>query len=204
MVTSSSGLDRRDAVETILRDRADALVVTGLGSPTWDVAAAGDSPFNFYLWGAMGGAAMLGLGLALAQRRRRVLVITGDGEMLMALGSLATIGAERPGNLSIVVLDNESYGETGMQRSHTGRGVDLSAIARGATFPLATTVSTRRELDAWLPTLHGQGGAGEARGPVLTVVKVTASQAPARVPLRDGTHIKNRFREALLGPEAFT
>jgi thiamine pyrophosphate-dependent acetolactate synthase large subunit-like protein len=192
-----SPLDRRDVVQTILRARGDALVVSGLGSPTWDVASAGDSPLNFYLWGAMGGAAMLGFGLALAQPRRRVLVVTGDGEMLMGLGSLATIGPERPRNLSIVVVDNERYGETGMQRSHTGRGVDLAAIARAAAFPAVATVVTMPELDAWLPTLHG------TEGPVLTVVKVAASQAPARVPLRDGTHIKIRFREALLGASAF-
>jgi thiamine pyrophosphate-dependent acetolactate synthase large subunit-like protein len=191
-------LDRGTAVELILRDRGDALVVTGLGSPTWDVAAAGDSRFNFYLWGAMGGAAMLGLGLALAQRQRRVLVVTGDGELLMGLGGLATIGVARPENLSIVVLDNESYGETGMQPSHTGRGVDLAAIARGASFPLASIVSSREELDASLRTIHRDAG------PVLTVVKVTADQPPVRVPLRDGTQIKNRFREALLGPDAFT
>jgi thiamine pyrophosphate-dependent acetolactate synthase large subunit-like protein len=190
-------LDRREVVHAILRDRGDALVVSGLGSPTWDVASAGDSALNFYLWGAMGGAAMLGFGLALAQPRRRVIVVTGDGELLMGLGSLATIGPERPRNLSIVVLDNESYGETGMQRSHTGRGVDLAAIARGAAFPAVTTVFTLAELEAWLPTLHN------TEGPVLTVVKVTRNQPPARVPLRDGTHIKIRFREALLGPEAW-
>ena len=189
-------LDRRDVVHAILRDRADVLVVSGLGAPTWDVASAGDSPLNFYLWGAMGGAAMLGFGLALAQPRRRVLVVTGDGEMLMGLGSLATIGPERPRNLSIVVLDNESYGETGMQRSHTGRGVDLAAIARGAAFPAVTTVFTMPELEAWLPTLHG------TEGPVLTVIKVARTQPPARVPRRDGTHIKMRFREALLGSDA--
>ena len=188
-------LDRREVVKAILRDRADTLVVSGLGSPTWDVASAGDSPLNFYLWGAMGGAAMLGLGLALAQPGRRVLVVTGDGEILMGLGSLATIGAERPRNLSIVVLDNESYGETGMQRSHTGRGVDLAAIARGAGFPAVTTVFTMPELELWLPTLHG------SEGPLLTVVKVTRNQPPARVPLRDGTHIKIRFRDALLGSD---
>ena len=108
-------LDRRAATARLLRDRGDALVVTGLGNPTYDVAAAGDTPLNFYFWAAMGGAAMAGLGLALAQPRRRVLVVTGDGEMLMGLGSLATIGAEQAWNLGIVVLDNEHYGETGMQ-----------------------------------------------------------------------------------------
>lgn len=190
-------LDRRDAVAAILRARDTALVVTGLGSPTWDVAATADSPHNFYLWGAMGGAAMVGLGLALAQPSRRVVVITGDGELLMGLGSLATIGAERPSNLSIVVLDNEHYGETGMQASHTGRGVDLAAVARAAGFPSASVVASAQELQAALPGLYG------AAGPALLVVKVPANQPPLRVPLRDGTHIKNRFREALLGPEAF-
>lgn len=190
-------LDRRDAVAAILRARGDALIVTGLGSPTWDVAATADSPHNFYLWGAMGGAAMIGLGLALAQPSRRVVVVTGDGEMLMGLGSLATIGAERPPNLSVVVLDNERYGETGMQASHTARGVDLAAIARAAGFSAAATVATDQELEAAVPALYG------GAGPALLVVKVLANQPPLRVPLRDGTHIKNRFREALLGPKAF-
>jgi len=190
-------LDRRDAVAAMLRVREDALIVTGLGSPTWDVAAIADSPLNFYLWGAMGSAAMIGLGLALAQPSRRVVVITGDGELLMGLGSLATIGAERPSNLSIVVIDNERYGETGMQTSHTARGVDLAGVAAAAGFASATTVSTAQELDASLPAIYSSGG------PALVVVKVAVNQPPLRVPLRDGTHIKNRFREALLGPGAF-
>lgn len=190
-------LDRRDAVAAIVGARGKALLVTGLGSPTWDVAAAADSPYNFYLWGAMGGAAMIGLGLALAQPARRVVVITGDGELLMGLGSLATIGAERPPNLSIVVLDNERYGETGMQASHTARGVDLAAIARATNFAEAVTISTRQALESSLATLYGSAG------PVLAVVKVLPTQPRLQVPLRDGTHIKNRFREALPGDKAF-
>jgi thiamine pyrophosphate-dependent acetolactate synthase large subunit-like protein len=190
-------LDRRDAVAAILRRREHALVVTGLGSPTWDVAATADSPHNFYLWGAMGAAAMVGLGLALAQPSRRVVVVTGDGELLMGLGSLATIGVERPSNLSIVVLDNERYGETGMQASHTARGVDLAGMARAAGIHQAATIATAQELDASLPIIYGE------KGPVLLVVKVLPNQPALRVPLRDGTHIKNRFREALLGPKAF-
>ncbi|HYS74989.1 MAG TPA: thiamine pyrophosphate-dependent enzyme, partial [Burkholderiales bacterium] len=106
-------LNRREVVASLLKRRDGLLVVAGLGAPAWDCAAAGDHPFTFPLWGAMGSAAMIGLGLALAQPKRRVLVVTGDGEMLMGLGSLATIGVRRPGNLSIVVLDNERYGETG-------------------------------------------------------------------------------------------
>ena len=113
-------LDRHEVVPRILKDRGDALLIAGLGSTAWDAAAAGDRPDNFYLWGAMGGTAMIGLGLALAQPNRRVLVITGDGELLMGLGGLATIAVQRPQNLSVVVIDNERYGETGMQESRSG------------------------------------------------------------------------------------
>src|SRR6188768_275489 len=148
MTSTAPVIDRRAAVVRLLESRGDGLVVSGLGSPTFDVFAAGDSPLNFYLWGAMGGAAMVGLGLALAQPARRVLAVTGDGEMLMGLGSLATIGARRPANLAIVVLDNQSYGETGMQPSHTARGVDLAGIALAANFRQAATIATPAELDA--------------------------------------------------------
>jgi thiamine pyrophosphate-dependent acetolactate synthase large subunit-like protein len=80
-------LNRRQVVATLLRDREGLVVVSGLGSSTYDVAAAGDNDKNFYLWGAMGGAAMLGLGIALAQPNVPILVVTGDGEMLMGMGS---------------------------------------------------------------------------------------------------------------------
>ncbi len=189
-------LERREAVAALLAGRGDALVVTGLGSPTWDVAATSESPLNFYLWGAMGGAAMVGLGLALAQPSRRVIVITGDGELLMGLGSLATIAAARPANLAIAVLDNEHYGETGMQASHTACGVDLAGMAAAAGFPSTLTLTSASQLSHWLPVL--QSGSG----PVLGVIKVAATQPPLTVPARDGTYIKNRFREALLGPKA--
>src|SRR3954467_11419630 len=130
MISQSGGLlHRRAVVAELLRDRGDLLVVAGLGAPNWDVSAAGDHPNNFPLWGAMGGASMIGLGLALAQPKRRVLVIAGDGEMLMNVGSLAPIAVEAPKNLTIAVLDNERFGETGMQKTPTASGVDLAAIA---------------------------------------------------------------------------
>src|SRR4051812_19290993 len=141
-------LDRRDCVKTLLVDRGDLLVVSGLGAPTYDVAAAGGDPLNFYLWGAMGSAAMIGLGLALARPKSRVAVITGDGEMLMGLGSLATIGVKQPQNLSIVVLDNRHYGETGMQASHTNSGIDLTAIAKACRFADARAISVQAEIGA--------------------------------------------------------
>src|SRR3954464_9109285 len=127
---TQASLDRREAVTALLKDRGDLLVVTGLGSPTYDVHAAGDHDGNYYLWGAMGGAALIGLGLAQARPDRSVLVITGDGEQLMGLGGVATIGIARPQNLVIAVVDNGHFGETGMQRSHTGLGLDIAEVAR--------------------------------------------------------------------------
>jgi thiamine pyrophosphate-dependent acetolactate synthase large subunit-like protein len=192
-MTSKSALRRRDVVFALLADRGDLLVVSGLGSTTYDCAAAGDHPLNFYLWGAMGGAAMIGLGLALAQPRRRVLVVTGDGEMLMGLGSLATIGVKRPANLAIAVIDNEHYGETGMQETHTASTVDLAAMARAAGFPHAATAADQPALDAAIRMLR------QDSGPVLAVIKVAPLRDPFVLPPRDGTLIKHRFREALLG-----
>lgn len=191
-------LDRRRVVADILRNRGDALVVPGLGAPTWDTAAAGDHPLNFYTWGGMGGAAMIGLGLALAQPKRRVLVITGDGELLMGLGSLATIGVQQPRNLAIIVIDNERYGETGMQETHTRFGVDLAGVAKSSGFRAAGTVYSATQLKTWIPRLYRQPG------PVFAAIKVTTQTAPMVLPLRDGTAIKNRFREALLGSKAYT
>ncbi len=135
-------LERRSVVSALLAGRKDAIVVGGLGASTYDIAAAGDHDRNFYLWGAMGGAVMIGLGVALAQPKLPVVVITGDGEMLMGMGSLATVGLQKPGNLTIMVLDNEVYGETGGQASHTaidrrprrrGQGLRDSGRARLAT-----------------------------------------------------------------------
>ena len=194
--TIKSNLDRRVAVKAILAERGDTLLVTGLGSSSYDAGTV-DHPNTYYMWGGMGGAAMIGVGIALAQPKRRVLVITGDGEMLMGLGSLATIGAEKIRNLAIVVIDNELYSETGMQPTHTSRGVDLAGIAKAAGFATAGTVSTPLEVKSWIPTLYN------TPGPVFLDIKVNANRYPLSIRLRDGAHIKNRFREALLGSKAF-
>ena len=186
-------LDRRKVVARILRDRGDALLVSGLGAPTWDAAAAGDHVNNFYLWGGMGGAVMTGLGLALAQPKRRVLVLTGDGEMLMGLGGLATVAVQKPANLGICIIDNQRYGETGMQETHTEFGVDLPAMARGAGIAETAMIYTAKELEAAVAQLYS------ARGPVFVAVKVTPKAQPMVLPLRDGPSIKHRFRDAVLG-----
>ncbi len=188
----SAMLERRAAVAALLKDRQDLLVVTGLGSPTYDVHAAGDHDGNYYLWGAMGGAALVGLGLAQAQPKRRVLVVTGDGEQLMAMGSFATIAAAKPRNLSLAVIDNQHYGETGMQASHTARGIDLAAIAAASGFATAATLRTLDEIAAIAPGLQA-----EAQGPRLYVVKVAAESPPRSMPARDAVYIKNRFRAHL-------
>ena len=189
-------LRRREVVETLLAGRGDALVVAGLGAPSWDITHAGDHALNFPLWGAMGGAAMVGLGLALAQPKKRVLVITGDGEMLMGLGALATIAVQRPRNLAIVVLDNERYGETGMQETHTAHGVDLAGMARAAGMAQTLRVNT----PAGVSRLKRLIFAG--KGALFAQVKVDAEKLPLVLPPRDGSLLKNRFRAALLGPDA--
>jgi len=189
-------LDRRKVVAEILKVRGDALVIPGLGAPTWDCAAAEDHPLTFHNWGGMGGAAMIGLGLALAQPKRRVLVITGDGDLLMGLGSLATIGVQAPRNLAVIVLDNEHYGETGMQATHTRFGVDLAGIAKSCGFRTSGTIRNGAQLKTWIPRLYRQPG------PVFADIKVDTRPAPMVLPLREGTAIKHRFREALLGSKA--
>jgi len=189
-------LRRRELARRLLADAGDLLVVAGLGSTAWDVTAAGDRPLNFPLWGAMGGAAMVGLGLALAQPERRVLVITGDGELLMGLGSLATIAVQRPANLAIVAFDNERYGETGMQATHTAHGVDLAGVAAACGFAITGTLRAGREVEAALPAIR------TAPGPLLYVAKVRAEPLPFALPPRDGAHLKDRFRRALLGEAA--
>ncbi|WP_158744095.1 thiamine pyrophosphate-dependent enzyme [Acidisphaera sp. L21] len=185
-------LDRRETVAVLLADRGELLVVCGLGSPTYDVFAAGDHDANFYLWGAMGGAALIGLGLALAQPNRPVAVVTGDGEALMGVGGLLTIAVKRPPNLSIVVLDNGHFGETGMQMSHSGHGVDLAAIATSAGFGAVSTVTERHELAATRTMLHDT-----TTGPRLVRVRIAPGETPRALPARDGVYLKNRFRQSL-------
>jgi thiamine pyrophosphate-dependent acetolactate synthase large subunit-like protein len=184
-------LDRRAFVRELLSERNDLLVVTGLGSPTYDAAACGDHPLNFYLWGAMGSAAMIGLGLALAQPSRRVLVLTGDGEALMGMGSLATIGVKQPENLAIVVLDNQHYGETGMQPSHTRAGIDLVAVAKACRFADGFHVSDMDAMTRVRDLVHN------GRGPVLVQARISSDPAPRILPIRDGHTIKLRFTDAV-------
>jgi len=191
---ATNRLDRRAVVGTLLAERGELLVVSGLGSATYDCAAAGDDARNFYLWGAMGGSVMIALGLALAQPDRPVAAITGDGDMLMGIGSLATVGVQAPANLSIVVLDNERYGETGMQHSATAHGVDLMEIARGCHIGDVRTVDTMDGVAALAADIQRMGGT------MFANVRVSRAEAERVLPPRDGTLLRDRFRAAVLEP----
>jgi thiamine pyrophosphate-dependent acetolactate synthase large subunit-like protein len=193
VVTTAGGerLERRAVVRSLLAERDGLVVVTGLGSPSYDVMAAGDHDLNYYLWGAMGSAATVGLGLAIAQPRRPVMVITGDGELLMGIGALATIGVQRPSNLTIAVIDNERYAETGGQHSHTAAGVRIDGIAAASGF-------------AWTTEVTDAGGVEDVRrratafaGPGLAVCKVAPVDLPRVLPPIDAVYLKHRLRRAL-------
>jgi thiamine pyrophosphate-dependent acetolactate synthase large subunit-like protein len=185
-------LERRSVVGSLLADRKDALVVGGLGASTYDIAAAGDHDRNLYLWGAMGGAVMIGLGVALAQPKLPVVVITGDGEMLMGMGSLATVGLQQPGNLTIVVLDNEVYGETGGQASHTAATVDLVGVAHSCGISDTRTLSTMAEITAFASQMQDV-----ASGPRFASVKIDSANLERVLSSRDGQFTVTRIRGAL-------
>jgi thiamine pyrophosphate-dependent acetolactate synthase large subunit-like protein len=182
-------LDRRAVVSELLRNRNGAFAVGGLGASTYDIAAAGDHDRNFYLWGGMGGAVMIGLGLALAQPTLPVVVITGDGEMLMGMGSLATVGLQQPKNLSIIVLDNEAYGETGGQSSHTGGPADLVGVAKACGIGDSRAISTMAEVEAFSSTLQDV-----TAGPRFASAKIDGANLERVLSSRDGTYIVNRIR----------
>jgi thiamine pyrophosphate-dependent acetolactate synthase large subunit-like protein len=185
-------LDRREAMRVLLEAREDMLVVTGISSTTWDAAAVSDDERNFYLWGAMGAAAMVGLGLAMAQPARRVLVVTGDGGRLMGLGALATIGVQRLPNLAVAVFDNGHYAETGMQRSHTDHGVSLCGVARSCGIEGVYDISDQPALDEFARLVR----APSVRT-LFARVAIYAEEPPRVLPSRDGVFLKNRFRRAI-------
>jgi thiamine pyrophosphate-dependent acetolactate synthase large subunit-like protein len=189
-------IDRTRAIARILEQRQDQLIVTGLGEPCTDVGRLEDRALNFYIGGAMGMAASVGLGLAIAQPKRAVVVVTGDAELMMNIGALATIGVQRPRNLSIIVMDNEEFGETGRQRSHTGLGVDIAAIAKACGIADAITVREESGLDGIAARTSAM------TGPYIAVIKIKPGKAvgaPFNKGLRSGETVKATFRQALLG-----
>jgi len=191
-MSKANFLERRSVVSALLKGRKDAIVVGGLGASTYDIAAAGDHDLNFYLWGGMGGAVMIALGVALAQPALPVVVITGDGEMLMGMGSLATVGLQKPGNLTIIVLDNEVYGETGGQASHTGANTDLVGVAKACGISDARSIATMAEIEAFAPSMQDVSA-----GPRFVSIKIDSANLERVLSSRDANYIVNRIRGAL-------
>lgn len=187
-------LDRRQAVPALIGRHEDFLIVTGLAGTAKDIAALTDDGAHvFTMAGAMGAATMMGFGLALAQPQRRVLVVTGDGELLMNVGALATVAARDAPNLSIVCVDNGHYGETGYQKSHTSLGVDLEQMAIGAGIRTTRTVTRAEQIADASKCLR------ETNGTAFVCLRVSLDEPPSYRRLMDPAACRTRFRSALLG-----
>lgn len=187
----SNKIQRRPFVAELLAQRGNALVIPGLGSPTWDAFASGDSPEYLYSWGGMGQAVPTALGVAMAQPERRVLALTGDGEMMMGIGSLGVVADQAPSNLAILVLDNERFGETGKQIGLTSSRTDMCKVAEGFGIEKTMTVTEQGAVGELATFLF------ETPGPVFAVAKIALSEDPWRLPIKDGVAIARRFRVAL-------
>jgi thiamine pyrophosphate-dependent acetolactate synthase large subunit-like protein len=187
----SNKIARRPFVTDLLARRNGALIVCGLGSPTWDCFAAGDSPEYLYSWGGMGLAVPTALGVALAQPAKRIVCITGDGELMMGIGALGVVADQAPANLGILVLDNEHFGETGRQRGLTAGRTDITAVARGFGITKTLTVTEQSAVGELADLLF------KTSGPVLAVAKIALTEDPWALPEKDGATIAHRFRAAL-------
>ncbi len=182
---------RRPFVAELMSLRKGALVVPGLGSPCWDISAAGDSTDFLYNWGGMGLAVPTALGLALAQPTRRVLAITGDGEMMMGIGSLGVVADQGPKNLGILVLDNEHFSETGKQRGLSSQRADLCTVAKGFGITETMLVTETEQIKGLAKLLF------EQPGPTFAVAKIAITEDPWSLPEKDGAVIAHRFKAAL-------
>ena len=193
-VASQFVLDRCDAVPAVIGRHEDFLIVSGLAGTSRDVAAlTQDGAHTYTMAGAMGGACMIGLGLALARPDKRVLVVTGDGELLMNIGALSTIAVLNPANLAIICVDNGHYGETGYQKSHTSLGVDLEKIALGSGIKATRTISADEEVADGARLLR------QGNGTAFVVLRVKPTDPPAFKRNMDPSACRNRFRGARLG-----
>ena len=187
-------LDRRNAIPALIGRHEDFLIVSGLAGTSRDVAAlTGDGAHTYTMAGAMGGACTIGLGLALARPDKRVLVVTGDGELLMNIGALATIAVMNPPNLSIVCVDNGHYGETGYQQSHTSLGTDLERMAAGAGIRLTRTIEQQADIAAGARLIR------EGNATSFVLLRVKPTEPPRDQRLLDPTGGRIRFRASLLG-----
>ena len=186
-------LDRVTAIPALIGKHQDFLFVTGLAGTSRDIAAlTQDGGHTYTMAGAMGGACMIGLGLALARRDKQVLVVTGDGELLMNIGSLATIAVMNPPNLSVICVDNGHYGETGYQKSHTSLGVDLERIAAGSGIKRTLTIETEAEIASGARMIR------EGNASSFVLLRVKPTEPPSYKRDLDPANTRTRFRGATL------
>ena len=169
-------MNRLEATRRLLKHVSDEIVVANVGNASRDLWNAGDRPQDYYSQGAMGMPSSIGLGLALAQPQRKVVVLDGDGSLLMNLGSLATIGSIAPANLIHIVWDNEQFQFTGGQATHTGRGVNLARVALGAGIERVAEPRDEDEFESVVVE------ALKSDGPWFVLAKVAAIPSEADLP----------------------
>jgi phosphonopyruvate decarboxylase len=187
-------LDRTEAVPAIIGKPQDFLFIGGLAGTAKDLAAITQDGSNYYgMAGAMGAAVSMGLGLALARPDRKVLVATGDGELLMNIGALATASVLNPPNLRILCVDNGHYGETGYQLSHKSLGVDLEQMAIGAGIKSTMTVESKDQMAAGARMLR------ESNGTCFVVLRVKPEDGPKFKRDMDPASTRVRFLQGMKG-----
>ena len=147
-------MKRYDVIKKIVQSLDDEIIVCNLGTPSRELYSIKDRDENFYMLGSMGLASSIAFGLALSNPLRKIWCIDGDGSLLMNLGSLTTISNNQPNNLTLIVIDNGTYGSTGDQVTYTSKETKLEIIAKGAGFKSITVIKNEEEI---VPTLKGLG-----------------------------------------------
>jgi thiamine pyrophosphate-dependent acetolactate synthase large subunit-like protein len=183
-------INRLQATRYVVDNLHDEPIVASLGNAKFDLYIAKDRPQNFYMWNSMGMASSIGLGLAMARPQQTVVILDGDGSLLMNLNSLPTAAARSPENLIHIVWDNRQFELTGGQPTHTAFGTDLAAIARGAGFKHVESVDTQADFEAVFAK------ALQESGPWIIVAHIDSDRSPGRPP-KSAALIKHRFMEAL-------
>ena len=187
-------LDRKKAIPILLGDTDRFLIISGLAGPAKDIGFLTKESSNTFLFGgAMGGALPTSLGLALARPKDTIVCVSGDGDVLMSMGSLATIATMKPKNLIIICVDNSLYLETGGQKSHTGLGVDLDVVAQGCGFITTKTITNEDELLQGATLVNNN-----FNGPTFILLKVNQSSPPKYSRNWNASQAKIKFRQNLL------
>ena len=190
---SEAKIDRRELLPLLFENPDDYLFVSGLAGAAKDTAALTHDGDNLYtMAGTMGAAVPMGLGVALNAPDRDVVVVTGDGELLMGIGSLVTLAAMAPANLSIVCIDNAQHGETGGQSGHTGKSTDLETIAKGAGIASTMTITDPGQIK------DGVSFLATGTGPRFLNVRVTEGEPSVYKRNMDPAACRHRFRNAFM------